>query len=80
MYINLDGNFFFGGILKMLVLCNFLRKFMVSGKMIQRAFRTHTSLFIKQNPLEKIFIFTIYQIQKTIHWLYIFEEFYRKTR
>ena len=35
----------------MLVLCNFLRKLMVSDKRIHRAFRTPTALFIKQNPL-----------------------------
>ena len=45
---------------------------MVSGKVIQSAFRTRTSLFIKQNPLEKIFSFTIYQIKQTTLWLYIF--------
>ena len=32
---------------------------MVSDKKIHRAFRTHKTLY-KQNPLEKIFIFTIY--------------------
>ena len=32
---------------------------MVSDNKIQRAFRTHT--IYKQNPLEKCFIFTIYQ-------------------
>ena len=50
----------FGGIPKNLVLCNFLRKLMVSDKkrftglleLIQR---------YKQNPFQKFFIFTIYQ-------------------
>ena len=52
----------FGGIPKMLILCNFLRKFMASDEKIHRAFRTHTTVFIlKQNPLDKFFIFTIYQ-------------------
>ena len=49
-----------GGIPIMLVLCNFLRKLMVSNKKIHRALRTHTTL-IEQYPLEKFFIFTIYQ-------------------
>ena len=47
---------FLGGIPKMLVLCSFLKILMVSDEMIHRAFRTH-----KQNPLEEILIFTIYQ-------------------
>ena len=34
----------FGGILKMLVLCNFLKILMVSDKMIHRVFRTLTTL------------------------------------
>ena len=38
----------------------FLKILIVSDKMIHRAFRTHIQLY-KQNPLEKIFIFTIYQ-------------------
>ena len=59
MYITLHGRIF-GGIPKILVLCNFLRKLMVSGKNIHRAFRTHTTLF-KQNPVEKCLIFAIYQ-------------------
>ena len=33
---------------------------MVSYKMIHMAFRTHKTIY-KQNPLEEIFIFTIYQ-------------------
>ena len=33
-----------GGIPKMFVLCNFLRKLMASDKKIHRAFRTHTTL------------------------------------
>ena len=45
----------------MLVLCNFLRKLVVSDIKIHRAFRIHATLFYKQNPLEKFFIFTIYQ-------------------
>ena len=49
-----------GGIPTILVLCNFLRKLMVSDKKIHRAFRTHNSIS-KQNPFEKFFIFTIYQ-------------------
>ena len=44
----------------MLVLCHFLRKLMVSDKEIHMAFRTHIQLY-KHNPLEKLFIFTIYQ-------------------
>ena len=44
----------------MLVLCNFLRKLMVSNKKIHRALRTRTTLN-EQYPLEKFFIFTIYQ-------------------
>ena len=43
MYITLHGRIF-GGITKLLVLGNFLRKLMVSDKMIHRAFRTHTTL------------------------------------
>ena len=42
MYITLIE--FFGGIPKMLVLCNFLRILMVSDKTIHRAFRTRTTL------------------------------------
>ena len=49
-----------GGIPIMLVLCNFLQKLMVSNKKIHRALRTHTTLN-EQYPLEKVFIFTIYQ-------------------
>ena len=45
----------------MLVLCNFLRKLMVSNKKIHRALRTHTNYSYEQYPLEKFFIFTIYQ-------------------
>ena len=40
----------------MLVLCNFLRKFMVSDKTIH----------YKQKPLEKFLIFTIYQNHDTL--------------
>ena len=36
----------------MLVLCNFLRKLMVSDKEIHRAFRTHTTLYTK--PIREI--------------------------
>ena len=43
----------------MLVLCNLLRKWMVSDKKIYRAFRTQT--LFKQKALEKLFIFNIYQ-------------------
>ena len=39
----------------MLVLCNFLRKLMVSDKKIHRAFSTHTTLLTK--PIREIFIF-----------------------
>ena len=42
----------------MLVLCNFLRKLMVSDKKIHRA---ELIQLYKQNPLEKFLIFTIYQ-------------------
>ena len=42
MYITLWQNFW--GIPKMLVLCNFLRKLMVSDKKIHRAFQIHTTL------------------------------------
>ena len=35
---------FLGPSPKMLVLCNFLRKWMVPDKNIHRAFRTHTTL------------------------------------
>ena len=45
----------FGGIPKMLVLCNFLKILMVSDKMIHRAFRTHTTLETK--PIREIFHF-----------------------
>ena len=34
---------------------------MVSNKKIHRALRTHTTLYYEQYPLEKFFIFTIYQ-------------------
>ena len=50
-----------GGIPIMLVLCNFLRKLMVSNKKIHRALRTHTCNSYEQYPLEIFFIFTIYQ-------------------
>ena len=49
-----------GGIPIMLVLCNFLRKLMVSNKKIHRALRTHTTTY-EQYPLEKFFISGIYQ-------------------
>ena len=39
----------------------FLKIWVVSDKTIQRAFRIHTTLLNKQNPLEKMFIFTMYQ-------------------
>ena len=44
MYITLWYNFFGGGVSKMLVLCNFLKKLMVLDKKIRRAFRTLTTL------------------------------------
>ena len=43
MYMYLYGKIF-GGIPKMLVLCNFLKILMVSDKVIHKAFRTHTTL------------------------------------
>ena len=48
----------------MLVLCNFLKIWMVSHEIIHKAFRTHTTLyFYIQNQLENFLIFTtsIYQ-------------------
>ena len=54
MYITLDGNFF-GGIPKMLVLCNFLKILMVSDKTIHRSFRSHATLLTK--PIREIFHF-----------------------
>ena len=60
MYINLWWNF--RGHPKFFFFFNFLKIWMVSDKTIHRAFGIHKTLvFIKQNPLEKIFIFTIYQ-------------------
>ena len=53
-YVHVHGKIF-GGIPKMLVLCNFLKILMFSDKMIHRAFRTHTT------HLKRILIFTIYQ-------------------
>ena len=50
----------FSGASRKLVLCNFLKILMVSGKKIYSSFRTHATLY-KQNPLEKVSIFTIYQ-------------------
>ena len=50
----------------MLVLCNFLRKLMVSDKKIHRAFRTRTTLSINKTHSEKFFIFTIYQFNYTL--------------
>ena len=44
MYISLDYGRIIGGIPIILVLCNFLRKLMVSSKKIHRALRTHTTL------------------------------------
>ena len=38
-----------------IVLCNFLKILMVSGKMIHRAFRTHKTLYPK--PIREIFHF-----------------------
>ena len=45
MYIN-DNSMveIFGGIPKILALCSFLRKLMVSDKQIHMAFRTHITL------------------------------------
>ena len=48
-----------GGIPIMLVLCNFLRKLMVSNKKIHRALENSYNSY-EQYPLEKFFIFTIY--------------------
>ena len=52
----------FGGIPKILVLCNFLRKFMVSDKRFT-ALKLELVQLYKQHlhVLEKFFIFTIYQ-------------------
>merc|ERR1712074_360060 len=43
------------------LLCNFLRKLMVSNKKIHMALRTHTTLMNNTHSLEKFLIFTIYQ-------------------
>ena len=48
----------FGGIPKMLVLCNFLKILMVSDKITRLL---ELIQFYKQNPLETFIIFTIYQ-------------------
>ena len=45
----------FGGIPKILVLCNFLRKLMVSDKKIHRALRTRTTQYTK--PIREFFHF-----------------------
>ena len=50
----------FGGIPKILVLWNFLQILMVSNKIIHAGLLELIQLY-KQNPLEKILIFTIYQ-------------------
>ena len=60
-YVHISMGEFSGGIPIMLVLCNFLRKLMVSNKKIHRALRTHTYNSYEQYPLDKFFIFTIYQ-------------------
>ena len=44
----------------MLVLCNFLKILMVSDKMIHTSWLFELVL-LKQNPLENIFSFTVYQ-------------------
>ena len=59
-YVHISMGIILGGIPIIIVLCNFLRKLMVSNKMILRALRTHTTLMNKY-PLEKFLIFTIYQ-------------------
>ena len=43
-YVHISMGIILGGIPIMLVLCNFLRKFMVSNKKIHRALRTHKTL------------------------------------
>ena len=58
MYITNYGKNF-GGIPKILVLCNFLTKMMVSDKMIHRLLEL-IQLY-EQNPSQKCLIFTIYQ-------------------
>ena len=55
MYITISILYKNGGIPIILVLCNFLRKFMVSDKKSHRAFRTHTTLYIR--PIREIFHF-----------------------
>ena len=59
MYITMVE--FLEGIPKMLVLCNFLRKLIVSDKTIHGAFRTQFLQLYEENQLGKFFIFTIYQ-------------------
>ena len=60
MYITLWKNF--RGHPKNVSFVHFLKILMVSDKTIHKAFRTHTNVQLcKQNPLEKICIFTIYQ-------------------
>ena len=59
MYTTLWQNF--QGILNTCIsfICNFLRKILVSDKKIHRTYNSYK--FFLQNPLEKFFIFTIYQ-------------------
>ena len=61
MYINAKVIFFLGGgggILNIIVLCNFLKILMGSDKMIHKVFKTHKTLY-KQNPLDNFFSFNI---------------------
>ena len=55
-YVHNYNGRIFGGIPKILVLCNFLRELMVSDKKIHRAFRTHTILYILK-PISDFFFF-----------------------
>ena len=65
-YVHISMGIILGGIPIMLVLCNFLRKLMVSNKKIHRALRTHIYNSYEQYPLEKFFIFTIYPQNYTL--------------
>ena len=61
MYVHNSVVEFFGGIPKLIVLCNFLRKLMVTDKKIFTGLLELIQLY-KGNPIENFFIFTsIYQ-------------------
>ena len=59
----------FGGITKMLIVCNFLETMMVSDKMIHKAFKIHKTLQTKpgESKPNREILFSLHVFTKTIH-------------